>query len=457
MSKKELFKSWDWKLVSAVVFFLSTRAALIFVYDHYWSDTPIYRDAAAALLKGHYIPYRDFWFPYPPLSIPIVAIPFLAAEGMTGYRTVFQLEMFIFDAITLVYIILFLRRVKASIERQAAAIALYAVFGLALGHLVYDRIDIAIAAVFASIAYHLSSPDSSPGKRLREWRMARCANVVGALIKIVPLLILPVHVVVEFFNDTSKSPGQRILSAAKPALWIAVPFIVLMFFCEKATFNDKRDAGMLSIMAEHGARGIQMESTWATPFMLRNATAVKQESPPPYPILTNYGAQHLDSERLPRGLLPLAKYAGFALLATLQLGVGVWLLARPASRGAVKDPVWILEFVTACLLTTLASQRVFSPQYVVWLLPMAATLPFARRGFDWKVAFPLCGIVFLTFLEFDRGNYEGLRRFETASVVSVAARNALCVSAAAFFALRLFKWKANLPIDEVEHSKKESI
>ena len=139
----------------------------------------------------------------------------------------------------------------------------------------------------------------------------------------------------------------------------------------------------------------------------------------------------------------------------------VFFLSTRAALIFVYDHYWsdtpIYRDAAACLLTTLASQRVFSPQYVVWLLPMAATLPFARRGFDWKVAFPLCGIVFLTFLEFDRGNYEGLRRFETASVISVAARNALCVSAAAFFALRLFKWKANLPIDEVEHSKKESI
>ena len=437
--KRRTIVGLDWRLAAALAFFAGTRLALLFLYDHYWSDTPLYRMAAALVVKGHYIPYHDFKFPYPPLSLPLVVVPFLLAEGMTAYRFVFQCEMALFDIAALAYVLMFAGRAGLGDAGKAAAVALYAVLGLALGHLIYDRLDVALAVVFIGIAYHLSAPSNSGErcKRAVEWRLASLLNCMGALLKIVPALLVPVHVIVEFFAGGGKRPRDAI----RPFAFIVVPFVLLMFIVDRATFNEKHRIGLISSMAEHGERGIQMESSWATPFMLRNAAAKTRGDEIPYPIRTNHGAQHLDDSAVPKSVLLLSKYAGFALLAVLQLAVGLWLFARPGVRGAVSDPVWILSFVTACLLTTIATQRVFSPQYAVWLLPSAAILPFAARSASdrWPAAV-LSAVIVLTFMVFDYG-YEGLVCSRPGAVGLAAARNALCLVCAAVFALRLFKWR----------------
>ncbi len=91
----------------------------------------------------------------------------------------------------------------------------------------------------------------------------------------------------------------------------------------------------------------------------------------------------------------------------------------------------------ACLLLTIASQRVFSPQYVVWLIPAATVLPVLREKIDWMAIALFSGIVVLTFIEFDY-EYEGLLRFDPVSTVLLAARNTFVVLAAAMFAMRTF-------------------
>ena len=114
--------SWRW-IVAGFAIFAVSRLFVIFGYERYWTDVALYHEAAFYAVEGGYRAYRDFWFPYPPVSLPLIYAPMLVATEITAYRRVFQWEMFLFDFGTVVYLALFLRN-RLSLSNKPIAFAL---------------------------------------------------------------------------------------------------------------------------------------------------------------------------------------------------------------------------------------------------------------------------------------------------------------------------------------------
>ena len=105
-------KNNAWIFLSVLIFFLGTRLFIIYGYDVYWTDVGLYHQAGVIGVKNGFRAYHDYWWPYPPLTLPLVYLPVLIATAPWSYRMAFQYEMLFFEMITLVYLILFLIPVK---------------------------------------------------------------------------------------------------------------------------------------------------------------------------------------------------------------------------------------------------------------------------------------------------------------------------------------------------------
>jgi hypothetical protein len=171
--------------------------------------------------------------------------------------------------------------------------------------------------------------------------------------------------------------------------------------------------GIFGVLEQHQMRGIQLESTWATPFMLHRAFDPSDR----LTIDSNYGAQHLNSSTIPSFYIGLSKYLGIFVFLFI-----AWVLWR------IRHFNWPKEFqlLTAllALLIFLTTQRVLSPQFFIWLMPfLAMGLVIFNRWSWWFLTF---FIYFLTFYGF-RFGYWNYVSFSPYFTVVMSARNLLLV------------------------------
>ncbi|RYZ66312.1 MAG: hypothetical protein EOP08_05165 [Proteobacteria bacterium] len=122
-----------------------------------------------------------------------------------------------------------------------------------------------------------------------------------------------------------------------------------------------------SFFAYHAARGLHAESVAATVL-----AALRLPFAPLGPAVVSYGSFNVvdpTADLLARWLTPL--------LPMVLAGFGVWRFRRrPADTPEAKAIVLV-----ASLCLVLLAAKVFSPQYLTWLLPFAGVLP--RRALPW--------------------------------------------------------------------------
>lgn len=390
----------------ALALFTATRALIYFRYGAYVTDIPLYESAGTAAREG-LSAYCDYWFPYPPLSLPLIDLPALLSRSEAGYRNVFRAEMLIFDAVCFAGLWFFLRdRTTANPRRRGIALCLYAVLGLTVGHLLLDRLDIVMTGIFIWSLYFYTST--------RSWarHVAYGLLLAGALIKLLPLFLIPIFMVFEAFRDEGRWPDVR--RALWPVLWIAAPFtaVVLLyngFICEK----------LIHELSQHGARGIQIESNWALPLIFSRIQGN-------WDIRVDYvhGAFHIVDTGVPRAYLFLSKYAGFASLLAFY-----GLLARRFRRSLADtgrlSPADIVFLFYSPILLLIVSQRVLSPQYLIWLIPVAC-LQVALAGRQGLAIAGTAAVYGLTFIVFDIGFFPILD-FDPRYSAALVLRNALLV------------------------------
>ena len=112
--------------------------------------------------------------------------------------------------------------------------------------------------------------------------------------------------------------------------------------------------GGVSFLGEQGARGLQVESVGALPFMMWNVVA-------DVPTEFRFGAMEVDVPvTIPLGLA--ITLVGFAVLA----GLGILRLMGRLESSAPADVALV------ALLVSIVTSRVLSPQYDVWIVGVAA-------------------------------------------------------------------------------------
>jgi hypothetical protein len=388
-------------LIVGVAFVLSRL--LVLPYEQPASDVGIYaeyaREAEAAAREGRSFheyhaaareqseaggrltgaggEYRDV--EYPPLAVAVLRLPVLwmgrppgdtPKDFAAAYAVAYRRGLAVVDVLLLATLAWLVRRLYPgeAPRRQVGRLLFYVAATLALWHLLYDRLDL-IQALAVTLALALLV-----GRRHYAWSFAVLALAVN--FKLVPLVLAPVWVVGSLpagrpltwsWPALGRLAGRALLLAAL-ILGVLLPFYV-------TSGND-----CLSFLRYHRARGLEVESVWSCAPLLLHVLGRPAE------VAYSFGSVNVISPLTPllTGLAPVAT-AALLLAATAGLLLRARRLAaaedRPADGTtlAQRYPAEFAAFALLFLMLFVATNKVFSPQYLLWLLPLVALAPFDGR------------------------------------------------------------------------------
>lgn len=352
------------------------------------TDIPVYQRIADAMASGQ-VPYRDFDVEYPPLA---TAIFWLADHMPFAYENAFRALMALCLCITAAGVAATAQAIGLSRARQAAAIALVACAPLLLGNVLATRFDLALAATLAWMLFAAVT---------ERWRLMWSLMTVGILLKLVPLLLIPLLVVWQAHRAGRASALRGAAASAGMAAAVVAPFFIA------------NPSGTWNIVGYHLDRPPQIESMASTYMLVLHALAGV-----PVQVGSSFGSQGLPAHG-PAVIAAFGTAAMVALVGAIAFATASGL--RRARRGA--DARLLVAGAAATIAALLATGKVLSPQFMVWLLP--ATFLVAGR-FGWGAASAGAGALVVTQLYFpDR--YFDLVALNEAPIWILAVRNAVLI------------------------------
>jgi hypothetical protein len=321
-------------------------------------------------------PHRFHSFPveYPPLTVLIFGLTLLpthttAASAIMNFEGWMALLFFLGWG-------LFYR-----MSGRAAAWR-YAVLVLALQNIVFTRFDLVPGLICVGALWVAQR---------RSWKWACFLLAIGALLKIFPAFVLPV-VLIDQWSWSSRRIrpvlGSLVVFLVTVGLGVLIPFML-------------NPASLTSLLGYQSGRPVQVESAAGTVVWLGTLIGI------PAKIQYTFGSDNWVG--------PLS--VTLSPLAALLMGVGLLVVYWEVWQRSLS----LAKAFLFCLGLVLLTNKVFSPQYVLWILPIAA-----EAGTDivlWLLA------ALMTLVEYPLLT-AAIRTFYSENthwvvLLSVAARNAL--------------------------------
>ena len=192
------------------------------------------------------------------------------------------------------------------------------------------------------------------------------------------------------------APAVR-LRPALPPLFGRFALIVLLIAGLFLPFWLAAGSPTLGFLAYHRDRGLEIESTYSSALMCLRPFGLALG------IEFKYGSFNLLSSLSPAVTWASGLIAA-VLVAAASLGLAWAVVRRPCGEGPERGATWrktyplpFILFSLLLLLLLVAANKVFSPQYLLWLAPLAALVP-SRPGPRRIVAWGFVGICALTTL-----------------------------------------------------------
>jgi hypothetical protein len=295
-------------------------------------DVHIYQGYAEKLLHGA-LPYRDVFVEYPPGAFAVFLPP--AAFGAPHYNAAFKSLMALCGVATIMLVALVLAEIGASRRGLLLSVGLLAVAPVALGPISLNTYD-AWPAFLTVLALYLF---------LRGLDLP-AGLVLGVAVsaKVYPLVLVPLAGVYVW-----RRRGSRRVALTLGVFAVALAAVVLPF----AAYDLN---GVVSGFRSQAERGLQIESLGASLLLAADKLGL-------------YDAQVVRTTGVAGRNLTGSTADGVAT-ATLVVEalsvVLVWFVYARARDARGRLPVAFAAAVAGFLAFT----KVFSPQYLVWLVPL---------------------------------------------------------------------------------------
>lgn len=263
---------------------------------------------------------------------------------------------------------------------------------VALWYLLFDRLDLVLALLMLLALILLFS------RAHFGWSFGVLALAIH--FKLVPLVLTPLFLV-------GSLPAGEELARSKPrlaaALALRVLGLTLLMVLILLPFYAVHGSACLGFLAYHQTRGLEFESLYGSVVLLL------QRWTGPVSVVYSFKSVAFQSSLSP-WLTRIAPWLAAGLLAATTLALlihAAFLLTRnpdTSNRGstlAQRFPQLCAGYALLFLMLFIITNKVFSPQYLLWLLPLVVLVPWegkARRGFLWTfvlicvlttVAFPV--------------------------------------------------------------------
>jgi uncharacterized membrane protein len=295
-------------------------------------DVHVYQGYAEKLLHGA-LPYRDIFVEYPPGAFAVFLPP--TAFGAAHYNAAFKSLMALCGAATILLVALVLAELGATRRRVLVSVGLLALTPIALGPISLNTYD-AWPALLTVLALYL----------LLRGRDLLAAGVLGLAVsaKVYPLVLVPLAGIYLWRRVGPRRVGLALAVFAGVILVVVLPF---------AAYDAH---GVASSFRSQAERGLQIESLGASLLLMADRLGLYDV----HVVETTSVAGRNLSGSLPDGV------ATATLVLEALAVVAVWLLYARARDLRGRLPIAFAAAVAGFLAFT----KVFSPQYLVWLVPL---------------------------------------------------------------------------------------
>ena len=367
-----------------------------FYQHHLILDTVEYQRYGDAIADGR-VPYRDFRVEYPPGALPVFALPAIGHPGFTVYDRGFQALMALCGAGAVAAMAVALRSLRAEPGRAAGALGFAALAPLVLGSIVLYRYDLWPAALaVAGLAGVLA------GRQ----RLGFAALGLGIAAKVFPAVLVPPALAYVWRRSGRREALICLATAAAVGAAVVLPFLALA------------PHGVWESVVRQTTRPLQVESLGAAVLLV-----VHQAWGLGVTLVTSHGSQNL------AGSVPdTAGAIESTLLAASLLAVWVAAVLGPA------EPERLVRYSAASVTAFVAFDKVLSPQFLIWLIPLVPLVR-GRRGLAASTVLGL--VLLLTQLWFPIRYWQLVLDFDSGLWFLVLLRDLLLVAL-----LALLVWPA---------------
>lgn len=351
------------------------------------TDLGLYRDYGEQIASGT-APYRGLFVEYPPLALLPMWLATLPGGGADGYEAAFAVLMLV-AALAVLLLCAALARDRATVAAWVVALAPLAAGASVRTH--FDLVPVALA-----LGGLLAITRRRPG-------VGFALLGAGAMAKVFPLALVPVALAWLGGRGERRGAVRGGLAAAAVIAAVSAPFI---------------SGGYVDAYRFHVERPLQIESTAASVLLVAGAGTVTGVATP---IPNDYRSNAVEGSAA--DVLAAAGLAAFLAVAAAACW-GAW-------RG--RDERTLLLASAAIVLAFMAFGKVFSPQFALWLIPIAAL---AAAGRERLLAGLAAGAIVLTQFEFPSRYFDLVAR-DPGAIALVAVRNGLVLAALSVCLARL--------------------
>jgi len=379
------------------VFFLISRLFLVCCFQPSNTDVKLYSHYAfekSNALRNNVTIYdtNDATIEYPPLAIMWMSAPMLflnmddefgsmSQDTFYKWRTIFKYFCFGFDMFLFcILLILFLDK-SSSFKVGLRGLIVYVVTGSLLFYFLYDRLDLYLGGILFLAFLLLRSH--------KHWMFALSMLAIGINFKLVPILLVPLFIIgtipANFIGYFYKGlfRKQLVLAVLKRSL-----FLVGVTFSLFLPFYFWGGSSTLDFLSYHSDRGLQLESIYSSILMMLHYIGL------PVSVNFAFGSFNLESElsaffSVISSLFVVVSVLGILLFCisrlkqhSLQSEAGE-VLNKDTKTLAQFFPQTFLYLTIATLLAGIAFSKVFSPQYLLWLVPLFGLLTYQNKSAKW--------------------------------------------------------------------------
>jgi hypothetical protein len=255
------------------------------------------------------------------------------------YGVTFSVLMCLCLCATVVGVVFLARAIGLDGRRQTVAAVLTAVSPLLIGNLVETRFDMALAAILVWTLWAAAT---------ERWRLAWGLLAAATLLKLVPLVLIPVMLLWQAHRDSARRAWTGALAAVGVAALVIAPFAIMS------------PSRTWEIARYHLDRPLQVESIGSAYLLGLHALADV-----PVTIESSFGSQGLEGT----GPAVIAAIMTAVLIVlVIAIAWSFWVgLHRARHPG---DARLFVAAAAATMIAMLVCGKVLSPQFMVWLLPV---------------------------------------------------------------------------------------
>lgn len=307
--------------------------------DRFWKN-------AEPLFNGE-VPVME----YPPFALVFFAIPRLFADTAWGYNIAYVAEVFVLMVAGLLLVSKLAERLG---HDQKRAMLVYAILMLLMLEFVLDRYDI-FPAVLTLASFYLFAT--------RRYGWACLVLAVATTTKLYPAVLFPLYFLYLAYNRQWRDTWVSALAffgtgaAIAAVAWIINPELITNF------------------LGYHTDRPLQIESVPSSIVYLLSMLGLTDVSIQPFGDPGSFGSDNLVGplpDAVAEAMMPL-------MVGLILVTYAVYAVLR--HRGVGDDGLRLMGLgIIAVLMLFMVANKVFSSQYLIWVIAPVAFIVASRQG-----------------------------------------------------------------------------